>query len=200
MTKQPVVILAFALVIGMALLLVVGVVLRPWANPDSAASTKLNLYDEAPRQYTRTPPALVWKPGPINDSWQPSDTASVAEGDVAYVVYGCALCHGLKGQGASVGRSLAELEDNLLEFFVRNGSRGMPAFTETELPQEELLSIGEWLRSLERPDSAIPPQVPHTTDGRSDCLSCHGPEAAIPFPESHPRPSNDICLSCHNAE
>jgi cytochrome c-type protein NapB len=40
-----------------------------------------------------------------------------------------------------------------------------------------------------------PPQIPHTTWMRSDCLSCHGYEGRLGIRTTHPWRSN--CLQCH---
>jgi cytochrome c-type protein NapB len=40
-----------------------------------------------------------------------------------------------------------------------------------------------------------PPQVPHTTWMRVDCLSCHGPQGAFGIRTTHPW--RDNCLQCH---
>jgi hypothetical protein len=41
------------------------------------------------------------------------------------------------------------------------------------------------------------PQVPHPTEGREDCLACHGPGGLKPFPEDHTGRTNEMCLACH---
>jgi hypothetical protein len=41
------------------------------------------------------------------------------------------------------------------------------------------------------------PQVPHPTEGREDCLSCHGPGEMAPVPEDHAGRDNDSCTMCH---
>lgn len=41
------------------------------------------------------------------------------------------------------------------------------------------------------------PAVPHSLDGRSDCLSCHGPDKMKPQPADHAGRPNESCLACH---
>lgn len=41
--------------------------------------------------------------------------------------------------------------------------------------------------------------VPHSLDGRSDCLSCHGSDKMKPPPVNHAGRSNESCLTCHQA-
>ena len=43
------------------------------------------------------------------------------------------------------------------------------------------------------------PVVPHSLDGRSDCLSCHGPDKIKPQPADHAGRPNEICLACHQS-
>lgn len=47
------------------------------------------------------------------------------------------------------------------------------------------------------PRLAGPPKIPHTLEGRSDCLMCHGPGGLKPFPSNHAGRTKDICRSCH---
>jgi hypothetical protein len=42
------------------------------------------------------------------------------------------------------------------------------------------------------------PQVPHTLEGRDDCLMCHDPAGEVqPAPEDHEGRTNEECLGCH---
>lgn len=43
----------------------------------------------------------------------------------------------------------------------------------------------------------VAPKVPHTLEGRPDCLLCHGAEGIKPFPENHAGRTSSTCLSCH---
>lgn len=42
-----------------------------------------------------------------------------------------------------------------------------------------------------------PPPVPHATEERGQCLSCHGPQGLKPAPPSHQGRTNEVCLTCH---
>jgi predicted CXXCH cytochrome family protein len=42
-----------------------------------------------------------------------------------------------------------------------------------------------------------PSIIPHTLEGRADCLGCHGPAGAHPFPKDHESRSATTCLACH---
>jgi hypothetical protein len=47
--------------------------------------------------------------------------------------------------------------------------------------------------------AAAIPDVPHPTEGREDCLACHGPGQVKPFPADHEGRGNESCLGCHEA-
>lgn len=44
---------------------------------------------------------------------------------------------------------------------------------------------------------AIP--IPHTLEGRGDCLVCHGEGKFKPFPVDHAGRTSDTCTGCHQA-
>jgi hypothetical protein len=46
---------------------------------------------------------------------------------------------------------------------------------------------------------AIPP-VPHSTQGREDCVACHGAGQVKPFPADHAGRTSDTCLGCHQVQ
>jgi hypothetical protein len=42
------------------------------------------------------------------------------------------------------------------------------------------------------------PQIPHTMDGRDDCLLCHDPAGQVkPAPDNHESYANEQCATCH---
>ena len=43
--------------------------------------------------------------------------------------------------------------------------------------------------------------IPHSLEGRSDCLSCHATGTANPYPDGHAKKAynNDRCTKCHKA-
>ncbi len=41
------------------------------------------------------------------------------------------------------------------------------------------------------------PDIPHTLEGRDNCLLCHGPGGAKPVPADHAGRANDSCRVCH---
>lgn len=44
-----------------------------------------------------------------------------------------------------------------------------------------------------------PPEVPHPTEGREDCIVCHSESGGAPFREDHEGRTSDTCLLCHQA-
>ena len=47
--------------------------------------------------------------------------------------------------------------------------------------------------------TAAAPGIPHTLEGRDDCLMCHDLGKLRPFPADHAGPSNATCQACHAA-
>ncbi|MDP2719020.1 MAG: DUF4382 domain-containing protein, partial [Dehalococcoidia bacterium] len=44
-----------------------------------------------------------------------------------------------------------------------------------------------------------PPGIPHTLQGRDNCLLCHGSTGIEPFPSDHAGRTIEICQGCHKA-
>ena len=100
---QQLVVIGLGLTIIVGLALVLGLVLTRWGDPNRGANTKLNLLHQVPDEYTRTRNASL-EPrieGGLDPSWQPGGNVSTTY--QVYVAHGCASCHGLAGQGATVG-------------------------------------------------------------------------------------------------
>ena len=192
---QQLVVIGLGLGTIAGLVLVVGLVLPHWADPNRGANTKLNLLNEVPDNYERTRIALAAEKGGLEPSWQHEGTPST-DGYQAYVAHGCASCHGLTGQGAVVGRPVIGLDGDIIRFFVRNGPGGMPAYSTEELPDTHLDALIAWTAGQGQSGDPIP-QVPHLLDGRADCLLCHNTGSIRPFPQGHMGRLNDICLVCH---
>ncbi len=45
-----------------------------------------------------------------------------------------------------------------------------------------------------------PAAIPHTLEGRDNCLTCHGKDAFKPFPSDHAGRTNNTCTTCHQSE
>lgn len=207
LSKHPLVIIGVGLVIIMGLVMVVGLVIPPWANPDRGLFAGLKLPSYVPTRAERTAPALVGVAGNLEPSWQPNANSSSQGDGIAYVGHGCASCHGLDAQGGVVGGPLAGLDRYLIQSFVRIGPQGMPSYSEAELSDEGLEAIADWLSTLETatatrsptPTAEGPPLIPHTLDGRTDCLMCHGEgiAGAPQIPPDHEGRTNAMCSACH---
>jgi ubiquinol-cytochrome c reductase cytochrome c subunit len=91
---------------------------------------------------------------------------AAADGKKAYMQLGCYTCHGTVGQGGA-GPSLAPNTVPLaaLQQWVRNGTpgwsvaSGMPAFSTSVLPDEELVDIRAYLASLPAPPAVKDIQI-----------------------------------------
>ena len=72
------------------------------------------------------------------------------DGRALFFQYGCASCHGLKGQGGAVGADLDVDDINLSEFGreVRKGPKGMPSFTEETISEQDLEKLYSFLESV----------------------------------------------------
>jgi len=47
------------------------------------------------------------------------------------------------------------------------------------------------------PAVVAPPNIPHSIEGRSDCLACHSAKGIKPFPQNHEGRTSEICMACH---
>ena len=133
-----------ALISGLALGLIGGVVAR---SPETHANVR-------PDGYDRTPISYVGEESPVEglglaDPRLVTDADQVTRGRLLLLVYGCAMCHGLTGQGGVVGPAL-DLEELFLDDFrplLRSGPGGMPAFTEEVLSDDDLDAIYAFLKA-----------------------------------------------------
>ncbi len=93
------------------------------------------------------------------DEEQPFEGLGLADPDAAYTTgdgralffgYSCASCHGLTGQGATVGADLDTSDLSPSKFLrkVRKGPKGMPAFIEEVLSDEEAERLYAFLDSI----------------------------------------------------
>ena len=69
------------------------------------------------------------------------------DGGAFFFKYGCASCHGLKGQGAAVGPDLSDSSASKIEREVRDGPKGMPAYVSSALSDDDLQKIIAFLKS-----------------------------------------------------
>lgn len=147
MNKLLVPALGFAVVIGLAGLLIGAVVLR---SPD----THSNLWETAHESYGRTPSSVVGEEtGDVEllldeSSLPPGKPLPLARGRFVYLSRGCATCHGLDASGGPVGPSLAGIAPEVVERMVREGRGGMPLYSENHLQPGDLAHLASYLQGL----------------------------------------------------
>lgn len=140
-----------AMISGLAFGLIVGVVAR---SPETHANVR-------PEGYDRTPIAYVGEESPfagigLVDPWLVTDLDQGARGRILFLGYSCAACHGLAGQGGVVGSDLDPDELTLPEFRrdVRSGPKGMPAFMDEILSDDDLETIYAFLETIRQETAA----------------------------------------------
>ena len=91
----------------------------------------------------------------------PAPQGDPMKGKANFLKYGCYTCHGYEGQGAgATGKKLAPnpLPYAAFSGFVRSTSQQMPPFTDAILPDQDLIDIHAYLRSI--PASPNPSNIP----------------------------------------
>jgi mono/diheme cytochrome c family protein len=134
-----------AMISGFALGLIGGVVAR---SPETHANVR-------PQGYDRTPISYVGEEIPFEgiglaDPRLVTDADQVRRGQLLFLNFGCAACHGLASQGGVVGPDLdaSELTPSEFRRDVRSGPKGMPAFIEEVLGEDDLDSIFAFLKAI----------------------------------------------------
>jgi len=84
----------------------------------------------------------------LNDESAAQTGDPVVDGSALYFKYGCAACHGLNGQGATVGPTLVDEIGSFGSFAedTREGPGGMPSYDETTISEENLEKIYAYLK------------------------------------------------------
>jgi mono/diheme cytochrome c family protein len=72
----------------------------------------------------------------------------VAAGGLLFFQYGCTSCHGSAAQGGAVGKDLTGASANKISAKVRDGPKGMPAFSAEQLSDADLQKIIAFLHSV----------------------------------------------------
>ncbi len=98
----------------------------------------------------------------------------------------CLLCHGLDG----VKPFPADHEGRTTETCLSCHQVVLSTEAE-EAHEEESEAEGD-----EEKDEG-PPSIPHTLEGRDDCLPCHNLDGVKPFPADHERRTPVMCPACH---
>ena len=70
------------------------------------------------------------------------------DGRALFFSYGCASCHGLKGQGGPVGKDLSGASAEKVSRKVRAAPKAMPSFDTNVLPDSDLEKLIAFLQSL----------------------------------------------------
>ncbi|MCK6624823.1 MAG: NapC/NirT family cytochrome c [Anaerolineae bacterium] len=69
-----------------------------------------------------------------------------------------------------------------------------------EWPTETCLFCHQAAAITETEDEEGRPKIPHTLEGREDCLLCHSLDSIKPFPANHENRSVEKCQNCHKPE
>jgi mono/diheme cytochrome c family protein len=65
----------------------------------------------------------------------------VHDGRLLFFQYGCASCHSPSGSGGAVGKDLTDASATKIKTKVRDGPKGMPAFTTSMLSDDDLQKL-----------------------------------------------------------
>ena len=105
----------------------------------------------------------------------------------------CVACHGdgIKTETLRIPRMSHAMLTNCTQCHVERNSQHMTAVEFRENEFDGLPAPIEGRRSF----SGAPPQIPHSTWMRSDCMSCHGYSGLHGIRTTHPWRNN--CLQCH---
>ncbi len=136
------------LMVGFVLLTALGMLAVILTKPESHANL------DPSQEFDRTPRALVGQVYEYSGltSGDLSQTPDEVDGKLLYVQAGCASCHSVGGDVGAVGgsivgenapRSVQSLMDE-----IREGPKGMPAFSEGTLSETEIEKIFDYLQTL----------------------------------------------------
>lgn len=138
-------ILAFA-ISGLAITLIVVVVARsPYTHGNLASAAG----------YTRTKVAYlgenyVFEGMPLAKPEQAQTGDPLRDGGLLFFRYGCASCHGAAGEGGATGKDLTDTSTSKIEKKVRDGPKGMPAFSSDSLSDSDLEKLITYIQSSEK--------------------------------------------------
>lgn len=122
----------------------------------------------------------------------------------------CVGCHMINGQGGTLGPDLSTVGSrrsvSFLESFTADPKAVFPGTTmltfKDMLTPEQIRDIAAYLSGLRGEAAPTPispgvPPIPHTLEGRDDCLMCHAEGGFKPFPADHDGRTSDTCRTCH---
>ena len=157
----------FASVLLGGLILTLVVTLRPWAGADASYHTHLNLYEVPPEDYTRTEFSAVGDEVAAPQGWLVSSKGQGSTGLQKalelYVGRACASCHGVEGEGTASGPQVLGVSERKLTKVMRDGSGGMPPYSEQEVTQEDLSLKAYYIESLGPAPEETPTPTPRAT-------------------------------------
>ena len=93
----------------------------------------------------------------------PVHVESTSEGQALFVVKGCAACHGQNAEGSQIAPALPGHSEVMVKRQVRNPRLRMPAFSESQITDEELDTIASYIAGLSGEGHAHPETVELTT-------------------------------------
>lgn len=147
----PVIYFLTALGVAVMLLVVLG----------RSPNTRLNFVEE-PGTYDRTEIAVLGS----STQFQGVSTLLTGNAREQYIQAGCANCHGLNGQGGSVGPDIREKTDEDFDFALREGVPGMPLFGHERLSPQQAQAILNFVNEqapaavdVEQPEQASVPDA-----------------------------------------
>lgn len=132
----PILYFATAAGVALTLLLILG----------RSPNTRLNVVEE-PGSYERTEIAVV------GGSQQFQGVTETLDGSTReqYIGAGCANCHGLDGEGGSVGPDIRDKTGEDFDFALREGVPGMPTFQHDRLSEQQAQAILQFVNELAPP-------------------------------------------------
>jgi mono/diheme cytochrome c family protein len=121
----------------------------------------------SPQGYDRTEIAYIGEEAPFDglglaDPQLARTGDPIRDGALLFFQYGCASCHGIRGQGGVLGTDLDEASPSEIRREVRDGPEGMPAFRSDYLSDEDVEKIIAFLTSR---DKEAPGATADETDG-----------------------------------
>ena len=103
-----------------------------------------------------TPPTETPELVPARTSAQGEPTS---EGQALFVAKGCAACHGQNAEGSRIAPALPGHNEEMVKRQVRNPRFQMPAFSESQVSNEELEAIAHYIASLSAEAHAHPDPI-----------------------------------------
>jgi predicted CXXCH cytochrome family protein len=146
---------------------------------------------QAPAQATQAPAQPTQAPA------QPTAApAATGPASIPHTLDGrqdCLLCHKAGGAATAPPASHASYTSSMCLNCHKVAAATQPAAQPTAAP------VAPVQPTATRPPAApgAPSLIPHSLEGRSACLTCHGVAGLHPYPQSHAGRPESGCLTCH---